>query len=157
MGYKVSAGLEKGHLRLLLNYGYLRNWNYYEIGSGRIEVNYTPENQYSFRRVGLPHVIDERLHLLGGGVRTLLPMSHTPLRKLETRVGIEFTSVLPTRLAMIWVNISSTKNVNLGKNLDLAVGPFAEYSLTQRSLVGGHWQSRPYRLGIAVELRKREE
>ncbi|CAG5008322.1 hypothetical protein DYBT9275_04241 [Dyadobacter sp. CECT 9275] len=152
-GYKASIGFEKGSLRLLLNYGNLRNWSYYELGTKRIEISPATDGQYVQHRNGVPHVIDEKLHLLGLSAKTAIPLNRTPLRGFSTLAGLEFTTVLPDRSVMFWATISSVKSFHLGKKADLAIGPFAEYSLTQRSFLDGRWQTRPYRIGLTAEIK----
>jgi hypothetical protein len=153
MFYKVSAGIEKGSLQLLVTYGNMRTWNYYEVGTNRIEIDPAKADQYIQRRAGMPRIIDEKMHLLGLSARTALPLSSRPFRGMSTMAGLEFTTILPDPAIMLWANIRSMKNIHLNKKTDLAIGPYAEYSLSQRNLLGGRWQSRPYRIGLAVEIK----
>lgn len=152
-GYKASVGLAKGAVHLLFNYGYQRSWNYYELGTNQVEVGPVKGDQYVLRRRGTPYEIDEKLHMLGVSLRAPLPLRHTPLKHFETLVGVEYTRLLPGHSSLFWVNISSTKNFRLGKKIDVAVGPFAEYSIKPRTLLEGRWQSHPYRVGLTAELK----
>ncbi|REA58089.1 hypothetical protein DSL64_22155 [Dyadobacter luteus] len=153
ISYKISAGIEKRKFQLLLSYGYLRNWNTYEIGSSRIKVDRQDDQGYTALPIGELHKIDEKLHLLGLSVRRTLLLPDNFAKLNRATLGAEYTRVWPTGQNMYWANAGIARQIVDTQHSRIQIGPYAQYSFSKRS-VGAHtWKSQPYQVGLSVEVR----
>lgn len=153
MSYKVSAGIEKRKFQLLLSYGYLRNWNTYEIGSSRVRVDRQDDQDYTAMPIGELHEIDEQLHLLGLSVRRTLMLPENFAKLNRATIGAEYTRVWPTGQNMYWGNMGIARRIVNTRHSSVQIGPYAQYSFSKRSVGTPTWKSQPYQIGLSAEVK----
>ena len=151
--YKLTAGVEKKHTRLSLSYAYLRNWNEYEIGTNQVVATKIGENQYRMIRVGEKHIEDDRSHLIGMGIQQKFMMPQHILKGYSVNTGAEYTRLMPSGQNLVWGNFGFYKQIYKSSGTDLEVGPYAQYSFTQREIAGQTWKSRPYQVGVSLHIK----
>ena len=153
LSYKFTAGLEKKHTQLLLNYQYLRSWNEFEIGTNQVIAEQTSTNQYTMKRIGEKHIEDDRSHLIGIGLRQSFMLPQQILPNSNFNLGIDYTRILPISQDLVWGNLGICKQIyQSGKN-QLEIGPYFQYSFVQLRVAGQSWKYRPYQFGISVNLK----
>jgi hypothetical protein len=108
---------------------------------------------YHFYREGNTYTKDERLHLVGLALKRSLPLEKTIFRKYHAYAGLEYTRLLQADQNLVWLNFNFAKPVFLTKNARLDIGPYLEYSLTQRTVGQPNWKSRPYQAGISLSVK----
>lgn len=153
ISYKVMAGLEKKHSRILLNYTYLRRWNEYEIGTNQVVASNIGGHQYQMHRIGEKHVEDDRSHLLGIGIQQKITMPKQILKGYSLNVGAEYTLVMPDRQSLVWGNVGFYRQIYQSPGIQLEIGPYGEYSFIQREVAQQTWKYRPYQVGISLHVK----
>ncbi|MGV3603037.1 MAG: hypothetical protein ACO1N1_17605 [Dyadobacter fermentans] len=153
ISYKVTAGLEKKHSRILLNYTYLRSWNEYEIGTNQVVASNIGGHQYQMHRIGEKHVEDDRSHLLGIGIQQKITMPQQALKGYSLNVGAEYTLVMPDRQSLVWGNVGFYRQIYQSPGVQLEIGPYGEYSFIQREVARQTWKYRPYQVGISLHVK----
>lgn len=153
ISYKVTAGLEKKHSRILLNYTYLRSWNEYEIGTNQVVASNIGGHQYQMHRIGEKHVEDDHSHLLGIGIQQKITMPKQMLKGYSLNVGAEYTLVMPDRQSLVWGNVGFYRQIYQSPGIQLEIGPYGEYSFIQREVARQTWKYRPYQVGISLQVK----
>ncbi|WP_439555805.1 hypothetical protein [Dyadobacter sp.] len=153
LSYKFTAGVERKHTQLLVSYAYFRNWNEYEIGTNQVMVTRTAAQQYNMVRIGEKHVEDDRSHLLGIGLRQRFDIPQHIMKNYSVNVGAEYTRLLPKGQNLIWGNLGFYKQVYQTGGIQLQIGPYLQYSFTERKVAGQTWKSRPYQFGVSLGVK----
>jgi hypothetical protein len=153
LSYKLTAGIEKRNTQALLSYTYLRNWNEYEIGTNQVIATRVGHQQYDMTIIGEKHFEDERSHLLGIGIRQRFQVPKHVLKNYSVDLGIDYTRLMRKEQDLVWGNIGFYKNIYGASGIRLDVGPYLQYSFTQRQVAQQTWKSRPYQVGISLGVK----
>lgn len=151
-GLKLSTGIQKKGIQLLVNYSFIRNWTYYEVGNGEVVVDRVADDQYILTEKGDSHIKNEKLHLLGLGIRKALPL-RGPLHAYELKLGGDYARLLNEKQGIASVNLALTRPILFIRHHTLSIGPFAELGLNQRTVSEQTWKYRPYQFGISLDLK----
>lgn len=153
LSYRITAGLAKKNTQLLMSYTYLRNWTEFEVGTNQLVATRVGENQYQVYRIGEKHVMDDRAHLLGIGLRQSIPMPPHILRNYALNLGVDYTRIIPKGEDLVWGNASFTRRFYQTEKLLFDIGPYFQYSFIERKAEGQTWKSRPYQVGISLGVK----
>lgn len=154
LGYKLSAGFQRGSFQWLVNYRLLRSQTTYEIGIDKFDLRQsTGSGNYVITQQGEAQTKRENLHMLGIEVRKQLPLQETFLKRYVSFVGVEVSSILPTGQSMLWATASLSRPFSLTPKINLSIGPYVEYGFSSVSSNQDSWQSKPYQVGISVFIR----
>jgi len=151
-GIKFSTGIQKKGIQLLVNYSFIRNWTYYEVGNGEVIVDQVVDDQYILTEKGDSYIKNEKLHMLGLGIRKSVPLKG-PLHAYELKLGADYARLLNEKQGIASVNVALIKPMLFFHNQTLSIGPFAELGLNQRTVSGQIWKYRPYQFGISLDLK----
>ena len=151
-GIKFSTGIQKKGIQLLVNYSFIRNWTYYEIGNGEVIVDQVADDQYILQENGDSYTKNEKLQLLGLGIRQAIAL-RGPLHAYELKLGADYARLLNEKQGITSVNVALTRPILFFHNQTLSIGPFAELGLNQRNVSGQTWKYRPYQFGISLDLK----
>ncbi|WP_031530363.1 hypothetical protein [Dyadobacter crusticola] len=154
LGYKLNAGVEKNGLQLLLSYGQYRQSVRYEVAGNEFEI--IPNGSNAEARRKYASVSSERtLKLVGVGVRKQLVPRAPALRVFYGVAGVEFTRELTEGRNIVWANAGIGRQVRVGRNTALHIGPYFEYGFTKLLNAEGSFQVKPYQVGLSVILRNK--
>ena len=151
-GIKLAAGIQKKSIQILINYSFIRNWTYYEVGNGEVIVDQVADDQYILKENGDSYTKNEKLHLLGLGIRQAIAL-RGPLHAYELKLGADYARLLNEKQGITSVNVALTRPILFFHNQTLSIGPFAELGLNQRNVSGQTWKYRPYQFGISLDLK----
>ncbi|SEJ26638.1 hypothetical protein SAMN04487995_3854 [Dyadobacter koreensis] len=152
LGYKFTGGIKKGDFAFIFSYGQLKQSFDYEIASEEFELKRTSKD-YNFTPVGIPYKQNNKLKFIGLGIkRRGVVKNASVFRGYFGEIGLEFSRELTTKKNLMWSNLAIGKQVIVGKNSLLNIGPYVEYSFTKMVNPETRFQIRPYQVGILIGL-----
>ena len=154
LGYKLNAGVGKNGLQFLLSYGHYRQSVSYEVAGNEFEI--VPNGSNAEARRKYASISSERtLKLAGLGIRKQVVPSAPALRAFYGVIGAEFTREFTEGKNMVWANAGIGRQVRVGRNTALHIGPYFEYGFTKLLNAEGSFQVKPYQVGLSIVLRNK--
>ncbi len=153
VGYKFSAGVERKGFQFLLNYGQFKQSYRYEIATSEFAVGPDLTGNYEVVRKGIPQEENSTVRLVGMAVKKHTVRRSHFLRNYFGDFGAEFSRDLTSRKNMVWVNAGFGKELFVGNNVVMTVGPYFEYSLSKLRNPDNPFKIQPYQIGLSVGLR----
>lgn len=153
MGYKVSAGVERKGIQLLLHYSGFRQTYSYEIARNSYLV--TPDSKGQYHTVRQGDQIEEmrEFSMLGLGVAKQVRWGHSPVNRFYAAFGAEYSHDLKSNQSLAWINLGLGKQFALTRHAAFSIGPFAEFSPVKVKGITNPFYYQPYRVGISAGLR----
>ncbi|KQS27956.1 hypothetical protein [Dyadobacter sp. Leaf189] len=154
LGYKLNAGVEKNGLQFLVSYGHYRQSVSYEVAGNEFEI--VPNGSNAEARRKYATVSSGRtLNLVGLGIRKQLVPRAPALRAFYAVAGAEFTREFTEGKNIVWANAGIGRQVRVGRNTALHIGPYFEYGFTKLLNAEGSFQVKPYQVGLSIVLRNK--
>jgi hypothetical protein len=154
LGYKLSGGLEKRGLQMLLSYGQYKQAVRYEAAGNEFEVVPNGSSAEVKRKFKSIHS-EQTLKLIGLGLRKQFVPRAPAFRDFYAVGGAEFTREISQGKNMVWVNAGIGRQVGIGRNTALQIGPYVEYGFTRLMNAEGSFQVQPYQVGLSIILRNK--
>jgi hypothetical protein len=154
LGYKLNVGVAHKGYQLLFNYTRLRSQIRYEYGLEKFETTETSSGNYVIKRLGQEVVQNDRMDMLGIGARKQFNVLPGMLGKDAFQVEFEYArGIQQFQRNWLFVNMSIGKRISLNKRSDIHLGPYFEYSLTNRYSINNQLVLKSYQIGLSAGLR----
>ncbi|KAA0992839.1 hypothetical protein [Dyadobacter aurulentus] len=155
LGFKANAGIANNGFEFVVSFSQYKQSVRYEKAGNEFEVVPGSANDAKIRRKFSTIDSDRVLKLAGIGVRKQFVPRAPAFRDFYAVLGTEFSRELTQGSNMVWLNAGIGRQVGIGRNTTLQIGPYLEYGFTKFLSAEGAFQVKPYQVGLSVILKNK--